>query len=705
MAVSNSSKAKVLIVDDEIDNLDLLERTLHRDYHTLRANDGWEALRILQQESNVAVVISDQRMPRMNGTDLLHQVAEKYPQTMRVILTAHADVHDLVDAINSSKVFKYLTKPFRREELLDIVEQAVATYSLSQSLPIVYVSEKNRGIFDNALEGIFQTDAMGRFHTANSMLAEIFGISSIDDLIDNYSKTDFYIDDDRHQQFLDLFQNTDFVTGFESQAYRLDRTKIWISEDVRAIRIDTGEIIGFEGTIRDITQRKRAEEESTLLQNLTFAITMAQDFNSALQIALQKICDFTGWELGEAWVPSIEHRVLQCSTVHYSNLEGIEAFRQATLSAKLPMNEGFLGDVWQSRRSEWVWDITHENSLNIVRRNMALGLGMRAKLAIPIIANDEIVAIMCFFMAVPKEEDRRLLGLISAIATQLGTLMQRRRDEEAIRTMNEELARARDAALEASRAKSTFVANMSHELRTPLNAIIGYSEMLQEDAIELGMEGFVSDLQKVQSAGKHLLAIINDILDLSKIEAGKMEIYAEEFDLAQVVSEIADSFYPLMQRNNNVLLLECEPSIGKVYTDQTRLRQCLWNLLGNACKFTRDGVVNFKVHQVFRKDQLWIDFIVSDTGIGMNDDQIARLFQSFSQADSSTTRKYGGTGLGLSITKRLCQLMGGNIQVASKLGEGSTFTLCLPAQLPNNRDDESLISIFFPDPTSEATPQ
>ena len=698
MGTAAAEKLKLLIVDDEVDNLDLLHRTLHRDYHILRASSGSEALKLLEQERDIAVVISDQRMPRMNGTELLYQVAENYPDTIRIILTAHADVQDLVEAINSSKVFKYLTKPFRRDELLDIVEQAAKAYvSQKSAKPQQITNDKYRGIFENAVEGIFQTDIAGNFHTVNSMMAEILGYDSAEDLLQTDGKASFYVDPQRHQQFLQLMQDRDVVANFESQVYRRDRSKIWISENVRAIRTQSGELVGFEGTVQDITTRKRAEQESNLLQSLTFAISMAKDFHSALQIALQQICDFTGWELGEAWVPTVDRQLLQCSTTYHGDLPQIEEFHAQTQKMKLPMGMGFLGKVWQSQKPEWIWDITQESTANLLRRNLALALGMKANLAIPISADGEIVAIMVFFMTNPREDDRRLLGLISAIATQLGTLMQRRRDEEAIRTMNEELARARDAALEASRAKSTFLANMSHELRTPLNAIIGYSEMLQEDAMELGHAEFVADLKKIQTAGKHLLSVINDVLDLSKIEAGKLEMYAEVFAVAPVVKDICDAMQPLMERNENEFTVVCDPDIGTMETDITRLRQCLWNLLGNACKFTRHGTVRLKVERLLRDDTEWLEFAVSDTGIGMTPEQVSKLFQSFSQADSSTTRKYGGTGLGLAITKRLCTMMGGQITVESQIGEGSTFRLLLPAVMPRQDQHDALLSLILGD--------
>ncbi len=698
MGTATAEKLKLLIVDDEVENLDLLYRTLHRNYHILRATSGSEALQVLQQERDVAVVISDQRMPSMSGTDLLYRIAEAYPDTIRIILTAHADVNDLVEAINSSKVFKYLTKPFRREELLDIVEQAAEAYRAQKSASLTErANDKYRGIFENALEGIFQCDIDGGFHTVNSMMAEILGYDSVEDLLQTDGKAGFYVDPQRHQQLVQLLQGQDAIANFESQVYRRDRSKIWISENVRAIRTQAGELVGFEGTVQDITTRKRAEQESNLLQSLTFAISVAKDFHAALQTALQQICDFTGWELGEAWVPTVDRRLLQCANVYHFDLPKIKEFQEQTQKMKLPMGMGFLGKVWQSQQPEWIWDIAQESTANLLRRNLALALGMKATLAIPISADQEVVAIMCFFMTNPREEDRQLLGLISAIATQLGTLMQRRRDEEAIRTMNEELARARDAALEASRAKSTFLANMSHELRTPLNAIIGYSEMLQEDAIELGIPQFVADLQKIQTAGKHLLSIINDVLDLSKIEAGKMEIYPEIFAIAPVIQEVCDGMKPLLERNQNTLHLVCDPNIGTMETDITRLRQCLWNLLGNACKFTRAGTVSLRVTRLPQEDGDWLEFAVSDTGIGMTPEQVAQLFQAFTQGDSSTTRKYGGTGLGLAITKRLCTLMGGRITVESQLGEGSTFRLLLPAVMPRQDKGDSLLSLVLGD--------
>lgn len=251
--------------------------------------------------------------------------------------------------------------------------------------------------------------------------------------------------------------------------------------------------------------------------------------------------------------------------------------------------------------------------------------------------------------------------------------------EELVRHRTMDLARARDQALEASRAKSAFLANMSHELRTPLNAIIGYSEMLKEDALDGGLGQHAQDLDRINSSGKHLLSLINDILDLSKIESGKMELHLEPFSLRTVLDEAITSIAPLMDKNGNRLESDIAADLGTMDADITKVRQIALNLLSNAAKFTQVGSVSLKAERYQQYEIDWIRLTVQDTGIGMSEDQRGRLFREFTQGDASTTRKYGGTGLGLAISRRYVEMMGGDIQVSSQAGLGSTFIVRLPA--------------------------
>ncbi len=247
------------------------------------------------------------------------------------------------------------------------------------------------------------------------------------------------------------------------------------------------------------------------------------------------------------------------------------------------------------------------------------------------------------------------------------------------------LAKAVKDAEEASKAKSSFLAKMSHELRTPLNAIIGYSEIMREDAVDEGETRTAEDLDKVLNAARHLLGLINDVLDISKIEAGKMELYLETFELKKLVNEVIATASPLISKKGNALALDCPADIGTMHADATKLRQVLLNLLSNASKFTEKGTITLKATRLPNDGDDLIELAVIDTGIGMNSEQCSRLFQAFSQADASTASKYGGTGLGLAISKQFAQMMQGDIKVISTPGVGSNFTIRMPAVVQTNQ--------------------
>jgi signal transduction histidine kinase len=290
-------------------------------------------------------------------------------------------------------------------------------------------------------------------------------------------------------------------------------------------------------------------------------------------------------------------------------------------------------------------------------------------------------------LAIPLVSERGVLGAFSLGRTEVRPFSEREielvqtfADQAVIAIENtglfEELQDANRQLAEASQHKSQFLANMSHELRTPLNAIIGYSEMLQEEAEDLDADTFLPDLQRINAAGKYLLGLINDILDLSKIEAGRMDLFLETFEVGPMIRDVEAIAQPLVEKNGNRLVVACPEDVGAMHADLMKVRQALFNLLSNAAKFTDHGTISLKVH---REPDDWLTFAVSDTGIGMTEEQLSRLFEAFSQAEASTRSTYGGTGLGLAISRHFCRLMGGDLTVESVHGAGSTFTVRLPA--------------------------
>lgn len=279
--------------------------------------------------------------------------------------------------------------------------------------------------------------------------------------------------------------------------------------------------------------------------------------------------------------------------------------------------------------------------------------------------------------------------LLARVRTHIELYHLRGKLEQEIKRLDErtiELHKAKDMAEAANRAKSRFLANMSHELRTPLNAIIGYSEILMEEATETEQEEILPDLQKIHTAGRHLLGLINDVLDLSKIESGKMELYLETFEVEKLVREVLATVQPSAEIKNNTLELQITQPLGEMYADLTKTRQILFNLLSNATKFTEQGTLRLTVarESSAQLHENWLTFSVTDEGIGMTPEQQSKLFQPFTQVDASTTRRFGGTGLGLVITKQFTEMMHGTITVQSEFGEGSTFTVRLPAVVQTN---------------------
>ena len=427
-----------------------------------------------------------------------------------------------------------------------------------------------------------------------------------------------------------------FKKGSHTVEYRFfkkDRTYCLVNDAQQLIRDEEGQPVEVVGSWSDITERKRAEEA---------ALKEIREARTRLTEAIESISEGFSLYDAEDRLVVYNSRYQELFASHADVLVPGVSFETILRTAT---ERGLIKDA-EGRRDAWINE-------RVARHHAASETHVQHR------SDGRWIQV---------SERKTANGGVVAIYADITELKQR----------EAELAAARDAADEANRTKSGFLANMSHELRTPLNAIIGVTEMLQEDARDLKRDDQIEPLDRVMRAARHLLALINDILDLSKIEAGRMELHVESFSVTQTIDDVVKTVETLAAKNANRVVTDCSPALGLMHADQMRVRQALLNLLSNANKFTERGTVTINARQQDVNGQSWITIAVTDSGIGMTAEQMGKLFQEFSQADSSTTRKYGGTGLGLAISRRFCQIMGGDISVESEPGRGSTFTIRLP---------------------------
>jgi PAS domain S-box-containing protein len=513
--------------------------------------------------------------------------------------------------------------------------------------------------------------------------------------------TDFFVNRHDLRRLMVEVERYGAIRYLETYTYRADGTRVWLSLSSQRITFD-GQQALLTG-MYDITERKQVEQE--MLRHNEELDTLNQIGRALSQLIEPGELALTLYQLigrvmdnRNLYIAFYEEERHDVRFPVYVEDEQVSDFKAR------PFSQGLTEYIILTKAPLIIND-------RFLERSRTLGIEPVGRpclcyLGVPMLAGDKVIGVI----ALQNYERENVYlpihaQLLTTIASQAAIALENARlfaaaqDEIAERRRAEiELQAAKEAAEEANKAKSTFLANMSHELRTPLNAIIGYSEMLQDEATEQGQLDVVSDLSKIRTAGRHLLSLINDILDISKIEAGRMDVYLETFDLQALIDNIVATVLPLVENKHNQFNVQRSDDLGLLHSDFTKVQQILLNLLSNASKFTHHGTITLTVQRVradspelhrasierrapiaLRPSLDWIILRVADTGIGMTSEQQSHLFQAFAQADASTTRRYGGTGLGLAITQHYCHMLGGDINVESSLGGGSTFTVWLPA--------------------------
>jgi signal transduction histidine kinase/CheY-like chemotaxis protein/HAMP domain-containing protein len=445
---------------------------------------------------------------------------------------------------------------------------------------------------------------------------------------------------------------------------------------------------------RELQERTEALEHSLeevrAMGEVSRAVSSSLDIRQVLDTVASHAVRLSGADAGGIFEVDTVQNVVHVVAAQNLSKRFIDALQDPGLNVQ----ESIVARAVERRQPRQIPNLAQHRDFAF--RDILLREGFQALLEIPMLSSGVLRGLI-LYRRQPGSFDPRVVNLLTTFANQSKVAIENAGLFKEIHSQRLQLEEKGQQLEIANRHKSEFLATMSHELRTPLNAIIGYSEMLQEEMADLGESRFEADLQKINVAGHHLLELINAVLDLSKIEAGRMELYLEEFDVAGLISDVATVIQPLAEKNANRLEVATADTVGTMRGDRTKLRQALFNLLSNACKFTERGTISLRAAREASQDGDWLTFTVQDTGIGMTPEQLARLFREFTQADASTSRKYGGTGLGLALSRRICRMMGGDITVESTPGVGSSFTVRLPATVVDVRAQSTPSRMFLVD--------
>jgi PAS domain S-box-containing protein len=503
--------------------------------------------------------------------------------------------------------------------------------------------------------------------------AEIFYVSSAYEKIWGYSCESLYEQPSSWMNAIHREDRERLIAALEKQLsdydeeYRIvrnDGTIRWIRDRAFPVKNETGKVSRIVGLAEDITQRKQTEEEVRFLQIITKAVFDSEDFHAALRIALEKVCEATGWDVGEAWIPRPDGTVLECSPAWYTRSDLLHEFRRLSEEVTFAPGVGMPGRVWVSKEPEWRRDVSIESKQVYPRVQMAMKAGLKAALAIPIVANDNVLAVLLFYMFESRDEDRRLIELISA-STELGLFIQRKRTEE-------EVIKALEKEKELGELKSSFISMTSHEFRTPLTAILGSAELLENYSHKWTEEKKLSYIHRIQSNVKHLVQLLEDVMLIGKAEARKIEFKPSPIDLVQFCLVVVEELQ-LTTGSQHKIDFTVRGTCIDACMDEKLLRHILTNLLSNAIKYSpQGGVVDFELSF---GDGVAI-FLVKDRGLGIVEEDLQRLFESFYRAKN--VGKIPGTGLGLAIVKKSVESHGGAIAVTSEIDVGTKFTVTLP---------------------------
>ncbi|MBI5953747.1 MAG: PAS domain S-box protein [Chloroflexi bacterium] len=574
----------------------------------------------------------------------------------------------------------------------DITERKEAEEALAHS------EQAYRTLFENLPIGLYRTSADGVFLDANPALARMFGYTERESLLGR-NVVDFYVDPADDERFRREIENVNTISNFEAEYRRADGTTLWTEDHIRAVRDEAERMLFYEGSLIDITERKQAEKATQYYTNQLKAVNAAaarlQKLYSPQVLAnevIKTLEDILHYTYGAVLL--IEESGERLSTFALGT-EGRKEEEAAALKGGLDRQEirpgrGIIGWVAQTGEKVRVGDVRHDKRYLAVRENI------RSELCVPLKAGESIIGVVNVESVRPDAYSETDESVLETVAAQISVAIQNARLFEQVRQQSAELeqrVQERTAELvRANRAKDEFLANMSHELRTPLNGIMGFAEMLMQGTRGPVSEKQAQDLGIIHSSGQHLLGLINDILDISKIEAGNFELHSEVVPLNSVCQSSLAFIRQLAQKKSiTVEYLPAAPA-AMIFADPKRLKQILVNLLNNAVKFTPErGNIKLEVREDIEASQ--VQFSVTDNGIGIAPENLQKLFEPFVQLDSSLSRQHEGTGLGLSLVKKLVELHGGSVEVESELDRGSCFRVNIPIRLQNvtGRDVQEII--------------